>query len=71
MTVANGVLFYPSMDKDGTLFTLRGDTGKLLNVFQTGMTTGCGPSIVNGRVYIGSGYSNFGLGECQQTMGCS
>uniref|UniRef100_A0A383VAH7 Pyrrolo-quinoline quinone repeat domain-containing protein n=1 Tax=Tetradesmus obliquus TaxID=3088 RepID=A0A383VAH7_TETOB len=62
MTVANGVVFYASMDLQGTLFTLNAATGKLLNVFATGMTTGCGPAVVDGRVYIGSGYANFGLG---------
>lgn len=38
-------------------------TGRLLNSFKTGQTTGCGPSVVDGRVYIGSGYVNFGLGQ--------
>jgi polyvinyl alcohol dehydrogenase (cytochrome) len=62
MTVANDVVYYPSMDLDGTVFFLKADTGKLLGSFKTGQTTGCGPSVVKGRVYIGSGYSNFGLG---------
>lgn len=63
MTVANNIVFYPSMDLDGTLFMLDARTGKLLSSVKTGMTTGCGPSVVNGKVYIGSGYSNFGLGK--------
>ena len=50
------------MDPDGTLFMLDARTGKLLNSFKTGQTTGCGPAVVNGKVYVGSGYANFGLG---------
>ena len=50
------------MDPDGTLFMLDARTGQLLNSFKTGQTTGCGPSVVDGHVYVGSGYVNFGLG---------
>jgi polyvinyl alcohol dehydrogenase (cytochrome) len=49
MTVANGVVFYSSMDLDGTLFTLNAATGKLLGTFATGMTSGCGAAVVDGR----------------------
>lgn len=63
MTVVNDVVFYPSMDLDGTLFMLDARTGKLLNSYKTGSTSGCGPAVVDGRVYVGSGYANFGLGK--------
>lgn len=54
---------FSGMDPDGTLFMLDARTGRLLNSFKTGQTTGCGPSVVDGRVYVGSGYVNFGLGQ--------
>jgi len=63
MTVANGIVFYPSMDVRGTLFMLDARTGKLLRSLETGATTGCGPSVVKGKVYVGSGYVNFALGQ--------
>lgn len=50
MTVANDVVFYPSMDVNRTLFYLDARTGKLLGSFKTGATTSCGPSVVNGKV---------------------
>lgn len=62
MTVANDVVYYASMDLDGTVFFLKADSGKLLGSFKTGQTTACGPAVVNGRVFIGSGYPSLGLG---------
>jgi len=50
MTVAHDVVFYPSMDTNGTLLFLDARTGKLLGSFKTGATTSCGPSVVNGKV---------------------
>ena len=58
VTVAGGVVFYPVMDAAGTLFFLDAPTGKLLGSYATGATDACGPSIVDGVVYTGSGYSN-------------
>lgn len=56
------VLCCAGMDPDGTLFLLDAPTGKLLYSYKTLQTSGCGPAVVEGRVYIGSGYANFGLG---------
>jgi polyvinyl alcohol dehydrogenase (cytochrome) len=50
------------MDPDGTLFLLDARTGKLLYSYKTLQTSGCGPAVVDGRAYVGSGYANFGLG---------
>lgn len=63
MTVANGVVFYPSMDPTGKLFYLDAKTGRALGSFAMGATNACGPSIVNSTVFSGSGYNNFGLGS--------
>uniref|UniRef100_A0A383V615 Pyrrolo-quinoline quinone repeat domain-containing protein n=1 Tax=Tetradesmus obliquus TaxID=3088 RepID=A0A383V615_TETOB len=63
MTVANGVVYYASMDAAGSLFYLEAATGRLLGNFSTGATLGCGPSVARGKVYTGSGYLNFGLGQ--------
>lgn len=58
MTVANGVVLYPSMDAVGTLFFLDAASGKLLGSFASGASAACGPSVVDGVVYMGSGYLN-------------
>lgn len=66
MTVANGVVFYPSMDPTGRLFYLDAKTGRLLGSYAMGATNACGPSIVNSTIYSGSGYLNFALGSVGQ-----
>jgi hypothetical protein len=58
MTVANGVVYYASMDANGTLFYLEAATGRLLGSFETGATLGCGPSLARGKVFAG------GQAEC-------
>lgn len=63
MTVANGVLYYASMDTSGVLYYLNAATCAPLGSFVTNATNGCGPSVVDGQVYVGSGYTNFGLGK--------
>jgi len=63
LTVANGVVFYPSMDANGKLFYLDAKTGKSLGSYSMGSSNACGPSIVDGTVYTGAGYANFGLGS--------
>jgi outer membrane protein assembly factor BamB len=54
MTVANGVVYYASMDAKGTLFYLEAATGRLLGSFETGATLGCGPSLARGKVFVGA-----------------
>ncbi|KAI8475329.1 MAG: quinon protein alcohol dehydrogenase-like superfamily [Monoraphidium minutum] len=62
ITVANGVVAYASMDPAGSLFMLKAADGKLLGSYGLGASSACGPAIVGGIVYSGSGYSNFALG---------
>lgn len=60
MSVANGVVYWPSLDYQGKLIFLDGKTGRILGNFETGRPLGslfCGPSIVDGTVYVGSGYA--------------
>lgn len=59
-TVANGVIYWPSMDLQGHLLFLDAKTGQMLGTFKTGRPIGplgCGPSVVDGTVYVGSGYA--------------
>lgn len=46
------------MDAMGALFFLEAATGKLLSSYDTGASDACGPSVVDGVVYTGSGYLN-------------
>lgn len=68
VTVANGVVFYPSMDAAGKIFFLDAKTGRLLGSYATGATNACGPSIVDSTIYTANGYQNFGLGALGQTF---
>jgi hypothetical protein len=54
MTVANGVVYYASMNAAGTLFYLEAATGRLLGSFNTSATLGCGPSLARGKVFVGA-----------------
>jgi polyvinyl alcohol dehydrogenase (cytochrome) len=62
VSYSNGVVWYGSNDNAGHLFALNAETGEILFDFVTGGTVGCGPSIVDGIVYAGSGYERFGTG---------
>jgi polyvinyl alcohol dehydrogenase (cytochrome) len=55
MSVANGVVFAGSLS--GTMNALNAQTGKVLWSFASGGPVIDAPSIVNGVVYWGSGYS--------------
>ncbi|GBB84842.1 hypothetical protein RclHR1_11400006 [Rhizophagus clarus] len=63
VSYSNGVVWYGSNDNDGHLYALDAENGNILLDFVTGGTVGCGPSIVNGIVYAGSGYGRFGKGD--------
>lgn len=60
VTTANGVVFGCSME--GHMYALNGATGAELWSFDSGGSCISGAAISNGRVYWGSGYSNFGGG---------
>jgi polyvinyl alcohol dehydrogenase (cytochrome) len=64
MTVANGVVYAPSMAGDPaakTMFALDAATGATLWSFAAGSSVNAGASIANDTVYWGSGYGNLGL----------
>lgn len=76
VTSANGVVFAGSMGLapiknpftgevfvpgvPGGMFALNAATGQILWSFPTDGAVNCGPSVVNGTVYWGSGYSHLG-----------
>jgi polyvinyl alcohol dehydrogenase (cytochrome) len=65
VTVANGVVYAPSMAKgatDNNMFALNAATGATLWSFAAGGSVIAGASIANDTVYWGSGYSNLGTG---------
>ena len=57
---ANGVVYAGSMS--GDMVAINAATGQILWKFASGGSVNCGPSIVNGNIYWGSGYSNDGHG---------
>jgi len=59
VTVANGVLYAPSMS--GTMRALNTANGKTLWSFQAAGSVNTGAAVVNGVVYWGSGYAHLGL----------
>jgi polyvinyl alcohol dehydrogenase (cytochrome) len=57
MTVANGVVYAGSMDPEGHLYALDARSGEVLWSFASGGSAMSAPSIVDGVLYWGSGYS--------------
>jgi outer membrane protein assembly factor BamB len=62
LSVANGVLYAGSFDAAGHMYALNASSGKILWSFASGGSVLDGPSIVNGVVYWGSGYSRVSSG---------
>jgi polyvinyl alcohol dehydrogenase (cytochrome) len=62
VTIANGVVFAGAMDAVGTMYAFNAATGEKLWSFESGGSNNSGAAVVNGTVYWGAGYSNFGLG---------
>ncbi len=60
ITVANGVFYAGSLS--GDMVALDAANGNLLWKFASGGSVISGPSIVNGTLYWGSGYSHYGIG---------
>ena len=60
VSAANGVVYAGSMS--GDMVAMDAETGEILWTFASGGSVICGPSIVNGTVYWGSGYKNLGKG---------
>lgn len=66
VSVANGVVYGGSLAPAGTAPTMFGfdaATGQIKWSFASGGSVNSGPAIVDGVVYWGSGYRNFGLGS--------
>ncbi|EFJ24155.1 hypothetical protein SELMODRAFT_442585, partial [Selaginella moellendorffii] len=57
VTVANGVVFCGSFDKDGHVLALDAESGRILWERTTGSTVYGGPSVGHGCWFIGTGYS--------------
>ncbi len=62
VTVANGVVLAGSMDAQGTMYAFNAASGEQLWSFTSGGSVNSGAAVVDGNVYWGSGYANFGLG---------
>jgi polyvinyl alcohol dehydrogenase (cytochrome) len=62
VTVANGVVYAGSLDAMGHMYALDAATGEIRWSFASGGSVNCGPAIVNGTVYWGSGYRRRSLG---------
>ena len=64
LSVANGVLYAPSMAGSATaptMLAMDAATGKTLWSFAAGSSVNAGATIVNGMVYWGSGYAHLGI----------
>jgi outer membrane protein assembly factor BamB len=65
VSVANNVVYWPSYDMKGHLIFVDARTGELLGTFVTGRPIGSlesGASVVDGSVYVGSGYAAIPIG---------
>jgi len=60
VSVANGVVFAGSMDPQGHMYGMDAATGSILFDFASGVSVIDGPSIANGTLYWGSGFSHLG-----------
>ena len=56
LTIANGLLFAGSMDRQGHMYALDAETGSVLWSFASGGSVMSAPAVVDGTVYWGSGY---------------
>ncbi|XP_021297783.1 uncharacterized protein LOC110426798 [Herrania umbratica] len=56
VTIANGVLFSGSTYKQGPIYAIDAEDGKILWSYDTGATVYGGMSVSNGCIYVGSGY---------------
>jgi polyvinyl alcohol dehydrogenase (cytochrome) len=62
VSVANGVAYVSSMAKTGNaMYALDAATGKILWGFNSGSSVNAAPSIVDGSLFWGSGYSRSGV----------
>ena len=60
VTVANGVVYAGSLERQGHMYALEARTGRIQWTFKSGGSVNAGPAVVNGVVYWGSGYGRIG-----------
>ncbi len=58
LTLANGLVYAGSMDREGHMYAMDAETGEILWSFESGGSVCAGPTVVNGNLYWGSGYRN-------------
>ena len=63
VSTANGVVYGCSLDTLGHMYALNAATGAQLWSYPSGGSCLSGAAIVEGTVFWGSGYSNFGFGS--------
>lgn len=71
VSVANGVVYAGSLESNPakpTFFGLNAANGNIRFALASGGSVNSAPAIVDGTVYWGSGYSNFGLGSGNPKM---
>jgi hypothetical protein len=75
VSVANGVVYVGSMAGfpgstlgKPTMFALDARTGKELWRFVSGGSVNAAPAIVDGRLFWGSGFANYGLGDSNHKL---
>ncbi|XP_061351215.1 uncharacterized protein LOC133296280 [Gastrolobium bilobum] len=56
VSVANGVIFAGSTDREGSLYAINSKSGEILWSFETGASIYGGVSISDGCIYVGNGY---------------
>jgi polyvinyl alcohol dehydrogenase (cytochrome) len=56
VTVANGVVYAGVADLEGNVVAMDAATGKILWQYRTGASVNTAPTVVDGHVYVGSGY---------------
>ncbi|TYH76073.1 hypothetical protein ES332_D04G060900v1 [Gossypium tomentosum] len=72
VTIANGVLFASSTDKQGPVYAIDAKNGRILWSYETGATVYGGMSVSNGCIYVGNGYKvNIGAFTSTYTAGTS
>lgn len=62
VSVANGVVFAGATNATGSMFAFDASNGNILWSFESGASVISGAAIVDGNVYWGTGYANFGIG---------